>query len=63
MKIEFNQHVFSKQQGMIEGNSASDERSGKMAVNFFFFIPDHGYCIRRLEYLLTQRQRNLVMWY
>lgn len=38
MKIEFNQHVFSKQQGMIEGNSASDERSGKMAVNFFFLF-------------------------
>lgn len=64
IKIEFNQHLFSKQQGVVEGNSASDERSGKRTLSFcfcFFFIPDNGYCIRRLEYLLVQTHRNLVI--
>lgn len=40
---------------------ASDERSGKGTLNFFFFIPDNGYCIRKLEYLLVQTQQSCAV--
>lgn len=47
---------------MVEGNSASDERSERGLSAFFFLIPDNGYCIRKLEYLLVQTYSNPMMY-
>ena len=58
MKIEFNQHVFSKKQVMVEGNSASDKRSGKMISHIFSL-----FLIMQEAGILVQRYRNFVMLY